>query len=77
MTITYKGTNVGVRRVDLFIESEILIDLKALIDLDDVHIAQAMNYLEAYQLRVGLLINFGSKSLQFKRIQNNNYNKIK
>jgi len=74
MTITYKGTNVGVRRVDLFIESEILIELKALIDLDDVHIAQAMNYLEAYQLRVGLLINFGSKSLQFKRVH---HNKIK
>ena len=71
MTITYKGTNVGVRRVDFFIESEILVELKALIDLDDVHIAQAMNYLDAYHLRVGLLINFGSKSLQFKRVHNN------
>jgi GxxExxY protein len=49
---------------------EIMVELKAIIDLEDVHLAQAMNYLEAYNLPTGLLINFGAKSLQFKRIFN-------
>ena len=47
-----------------------MVELKAIIQLDDVHLAQAMNYLEAYNLPVGLLINFGSKSMEFKRVYN-------
>lgn len=47
-----------------------MVEIKAVIQLEDVHLAQAINYLEAYNLEVGLLINFGSKSLQFKRVQN-------
>ena len=51
-----------------------MVELKALINLDDVHLAQAMNYLEAYKMEVGLLINFGTRSLQFKRVHNNKIN---
>jgi len=52
---------------------EIMVELKAIIDLEDVHLAQAMNYLEAYNLPTGLLINFGAKSLQFKRLFNKSW----
>jgi len=72
MTIYYDGIAVGTRRVDFFVESCIMVELKALINLDDVHLAQAINYLEAYKMEIGLLINFGAKSLQFKRVHNNN-----
>lgn len=68
MEIFYKGENIGTRRVDFFVESKIMVELKAVIQLDDVHLAQAINYLEAYNMQIGLLINFGSKSLQFKRV---------
>jgi len=68
MDIEYKGINIGTRRVDFFIESRIMLEIKAVIKLEDVHLAQAINYLEAYNLEIGLLINFGSKSLQFKRL---------
>lgn len=71
MTILYKGNNVGLRRVDFLVEGLIMVELKAVINLEDVHLAQAMNYCEAYDLQIGLLINFGSKSLQFKRVHNN------
>ena len=54
-----------------FLEGEIMVELKALIELEDVHMAQAMNYLEAYGVEIGLLINFGAKSLQFKRLHDN------
>jgi len=70
MEIYYEGINIGTRRVDFFVESNIMVELKAIIKLEDVHLAQALNYLEAYNLPVGLLINFGSKSLEFKRIYN-------
>ena len=50
-----------------------MVEIKAVINLEDVHLAQAMNYLEAYNLEIGLLINFGSKSLQFKRVYNNKW----
>jgi GxxExxY protein len=53
-----------------FIEDKIMLEIKAVIDLEDVHLAQVMNYVEAYNLEIGLLINFGSKSLQFKRVHN-------
>ena len=71
MELQYKGHNVGTRRVDFFVENKIMVEIKALINLEDVHLAQAMNYVEAYDLEIGLLINFGAKSLQHKRVHNN------
>lgn len=59
---------IGTRRADFVIEGKVLVELKAIIQLEDVHLAQALNYLKAYKLKVGLLINFGSKSLTFKRV---------
>jgi GxxExxY protein len=59
---------IGTRRADFVVESKVLVEIKAIIKLDDVHLAQALNYLKAYKLEVGLLINFGSKSLTFKRL---------
>lgn len=70
MPIYYKGLNIGERRVDFFVESKIMVELKAIIQLEKVHLAQAKNYLEAYNMQVGLLINFGSISLEFKRLEN-------
>ena len=69
-TILYEGIDVGTRRADFIVENEIVVELKALINLEDVHLAQAKNYLVAYNLPVGLLINFGATSLQFKKIYN-------
>ncbi|MBP7280735.1 MAG: GxxExxY protein [Leptospiraceae bacterium] len=71
MSIYYEGVNIGTRRVDFFVEDFIMVELKAVIKLEDVHLAQAMNYLEAYKMEIGLLINFGAKSLEFKRLHNN------
>jgi len=71
--LTYKGYDIGTRRVDFFIEKEIMLEIKAVIQLEDVHLAQAINYLEAYGMEVGLLINFGSPSLQFKRVMKPNH----
>lgn len=59
---------IGTRRADFVVEGKILVELKAIIQLEDVHLAQALNYLKAYKLEIGLLINFGSKSLTFKRL---------
>ena len=59
---------IGTRRADFVVENKVLVELKATIQLEDVHLAQALNYLKAYKLEVGLLINFGSKSLTFKRL---------
>ena len=70
MTIYYEGIAVGTRRVDFLVENIIMVELKAVAKLEDVHLAQALNYLEAYKLETGLLINFGSKSLEFKRVTN-------
>lgn len=76
MPIYYRNQQIGTRRVDFFVENKIMVELKALIELEDVHLAQAMNYLEAYNIEIGLLINFGAKSLQFKRVHNNNFNQV-
>lgn len=73
MPLSYKGVEIGTRRVDFFVEEKIMVEIKAIILLEDVHLAQAINYLEAYNLEVGLLINFGSKSLDFKRIMNKKF----
>lgn len=73
MPIFYREQQIGTRRVDFFVENEIMVELKAIIELGDVHLAQAINYLEAYNMKTGLLINFGSKSLTFKRILNKKF----
>ncbi|SFE50770.1 GxxExxY protein [Thermophagus xiamenensis] len=65
MPVYYKNQQIGTRRVDFLVEKVISVELKAITKLEDVHLAQAINYLEAYDLEVGLLINFGAKSLQF------------
>ncbi|MCB9074740.1 MAG: GxxExxY protein [Chitinophagales bacterium] len=70
MTIYYEEIDVGTRRVDFFVEEKIMVELKAVSKLEDTHLAQALNYLEAYRMETGLLINFGSKSIEFKRITN-------
>lgn len=75
MPLQYKGYEIGTRRVDFFVEDTIMVEIKALTALEDVHLAQAMNYLEAYNMEVGLLINFGAKSLQFKRVHNKRLNR--
>jgi GxxExxY protein len=70
MDIYYEEIHVGTRRVDFLVEDKIMVELKATACLDDRHLAQAINYLEAYKLETGLLINFGAKSLEFKRVTN-------
>ena len=70
MKIYYKDYEIGERRVDFFIEDKIMLEIKAIINLEDVHLAQSMNYVEAYDLEIGLLINFGAISLQYKRVHN-------
>lgn len=73
MPVMYKGDQIGTRRVDFLVNDVISVELKAIIELKDVHLAQAINYLEAYNLEVGLLINFGSRSLKFKRLVNKDF----
>ena len=68
MNIIYKGEVIGTRRVDFFVGGAVMVEIKALIELADVHLAQAINYLEAYNLEVGLLLNFGARKLEFKRV---------
>jgi GxxExxY protein len=68
MDAFYKGAKIGNRRVDFFVEDKVMVEIKGVIQLEDVHLAQAINYLEAYGLEVGLLLNFGNRSLQFKRV---------
>lgn len=76
MPLYYRGQGIGTRRVDFLVEGKISVELKALTKLEDVHLAQAMNYLEAFNLEVGLLINFGSPSLEFKRVLNKKYKNV-
>ena len=75
MPIFYREEHIGTRRVDFLIEEEISVEIKALLQLEDVHLAQAINYLEAYNIETGLLINFGAKKLEFKRVFNNKLKK--
>ena len=77
MPIYYKNHEIGTRRVDFLVDGMISVELKAVIHLEDVHLAQAINYLEAFNLEVGLLINFGSQSLDFKRITNKKFKQNK
>jgi len=73
MPIFYREEQVGTRRVDFLVEGIISVELKAITKLEDVHFAQAINYLEAYNLEIGLLINFGETSLNFKRLSNRKF----
>ena len=70
MIVYYENEKIGTRRVDFFVEGKIMVELKAIVKLDDLHLAQTMNYLEAFNLPIGLLLNFGSKSLDFRRVYN-------
>ena len=72
MDIFYKGIKIGNRRVDFFVEGKVMVEIKAVKELEDVHLAQAINYLEAYGVEIGLLLNFGNRSLQFKRVMKPN-----
>ena len=74
MPIYYREQHIGTRRVDFLVDNAVCVELKAIIQLEDVHLAQAINYLEAYDLEVGLLINFGARSLEFKRVTNKKFN---
>ena len=77
MTIFYEGEKVGTRRVDFFVEDKIMVEIKAIITLNDQSLNQCRNYLEAYNLPVGLLLNFGSPSLEYKRIYNTKHPETK
>lgn len=68
MPVFYEGHHVGVRRADFFVEEKVLVELKAVIQLEDVHLSQAINYVKAFNMQVGLLINFGSRAMQYKRV---------
>jgi len=74
MPTPYKDSQIGTRRVDFLIENVVSVEIKAVTKLEDVHLAQAINYLEAYNLQIGMLINFGAKSLEFKRLINSKFN---
>ena len=69
--IFYEGIQVGTRRADFTVEGKVIVELKAVIRLENVHLAQAKNYVVAYNFPVGLLINFGATSLEYKKIFNN------
>lgn len=73
MPVYYKGRQIGSRRVEFLVNGVVSVELKAIARLEDVHLAQAINYLEAYDLEVGLLINFGARSLEFKRVTNRKF----
>lgn len=75
ITIYYKDKIVGKIRVDFLIEDSVCVELKAISKLEDKELNQALNYLKAYKMEIGLLINFGGNSLEFKRLINSNYNK--
>jgi GxxExxY protein len=70
MPLTYRGQNIGTRRVDFFVEEKVMVEIKAIEQLLPVHKSQAINYCEAYQITDGLLINFGAMSLEVKRVFN-------
>ena len=76
-TIYYEDFEVGKRRADFVVENKVIVELKAVIRLEDVHLAQAKNYVVAYDFPLGLLINFGSNSLEYKLIFNPKYNSVK
>jgi len=70
LLIFYKGQKIGLRRVDFWVENTISVEIKAKSEIDNAHLAQAINYIEASNTPAGLIINFGAPSLQFKRLHN-------
>lgn len=70
MEIYYDDVEIGKRRVDFYVGNRVMVELKAVINLEEAHLAQALNYCEVYELPIGLLINFGSRSLEYKRVIN-------
>ena len=68
MPIFYDERNIGTRRVDFLIDEKISVELKAVATLDNIHLAQALNYIEAFKIEIGMLINFGNTKLEFKRL---------
>lgn len=74
--IYYDGKEVGTRRADFVVENKVIVELKAIVALEDVHLAQAKNYVIAYDFAKGLLINFGAKSLEYKLVFNPKYNSV-
>lgn len=76
MPIFYREQSIGTRRVDFLVEGIISVELKAISQLEPTHFAQAINYLEAYNLEIGLLINFGEMSLNFKRLNNKKFKSV-
>ena len=75
MPIFYRDEDIGTRRVDFFVEEKVMVEIKAVSELNNTHLAQAINYLEAYKMKVGLLINFGQNSLIFRRVNDPDKNK--
>lgn len=75
-SIYYEGIKVGTRRADFVVENQVVVELKAIINLEDVHLAQAKNYVVAYNFEIGLLFNFGATSLQFKKVYNSKNNPL-
>lgn len=76
MPIFYKEKLIGIRRVDFLVEKVISVELKAIIKMEDVYLTQALNYLEAYNLEIGMLLNFGAKSLEYKRLINAKFKSV-
>jgi GxxExxY protein len=74
-TVYYDGIQVGTRRADFVVENQVVVELKAVVQLEDVHLAQAKNYTVAYDFPLGLLINFGGKSLEYKLMFNSRQEK--
>ncbi len=74
--IFYEGIHVGTRRADFVVENKVIVELKAVINLEDVHLAQAKNYVVAYRFEKGLLINFGAMSLQYKLVFNQHLHSV-
>ena len=70
MPIFCKERQVGTRRVDFLVDEKVVVELKAIGELEKAHLAQAINYLEAFRLEVGLLLNFGAAKLEFRRVVN-------
>ena len=69
MPLFYDGFSIGSRRVDFLVENDVMVELKAIVKMEDVHLAQGLNYLVAYKVDLGLLLNFGAQSLEIKRLR--------
>lgn len=68
MSIFYKGASIGIRRINFIVEGKVMVELKAVAQLEEDHLDQVINHLEVYKMKIGLLINFGSRNLQYKRL---------